>query len=213
MNKNVLLIDDNRAALSLFSSFLEKNGYVCDCCPTYDTARSFFPNKLLPLVVCDTEQNDYGSCTIVKDIKQQHRQAKVIMMSAFDFNPETFYLLGALDCFNKLQGKHELLNRVKQAEKNKRTSRRLNAHFPVLLNDHFAMALDVSCDGIMCETKTQFPEGAWVEASIMNNNDSLIIKGQVLRSVRAKDRYKMAIYFEKNIGAFLEKNIKSFVLA
>jgi CheY-like chemotaxis protein len=209
--KNILLVDDDYNALSLFSMMLEKEGYACTCCSCCNSALNSIPQKPFSLVISDVRMPGNDGLHLLKQIKQDYRDVKVMMMSVETLEMEDLYLLGAIDFFNKLDGKDKLMEKIRRIEQEKRFSRRFSAEFKFRAGNVPATALNFSSDGILFEGQEQFKPNSFIDISLVSKADTLNIKGKVVRSLPQGPECRTAIYFKENIGPFLHKNQKSLV--
>jgi DNA-binding response OmpR family regulator len=209
--KNILIVDDDFTTQTLLSILLEKEGYTCKCCSCCNSALNTIPQKPFTLVISDVKMPGNDGMHLLKRIKQDYRDVKVMMMSAERLRPEDFYFLGALDFFHKLDGKDQLLEKIRRIEQDKRCSRRFDTTFAFLAEDRPAKSINVSSDGILFESREQFTECSLIEVLLKSKADDLKIKGKVIRSVPAGSSCRTALYFNDNVGPFLQKNYKGLL--
>jgi CheY-like chemotaxis protein len=207
--KKILLVDDDYTTLSLFSILLEKEGYTCTCCSCCNSALNSIPQKDFALVISDVKMPGNDGLHLLKQVKRDYRDIKVMMMSAENIKPDELFQLGAIDFFNKLDGNNRLLEKIRAIEQDKRVSRRFSVRFPLAANNNPAQALNYSCDGILFESQGQFQESSLIEMALTTKADSLKVKGKVIRSQPLGAGCRTAVYFRDNIGPFLHRNYKN----
>jgi CheY-like chemotaxis protein len=204
MDKEILVVDTNTAALNLMSSLLQKVGYTCTSCVDSQQALAALDRQKFPLVVADARMPDYNGGRLLHLIRRQHRQAKVIVTSHEEIDRNAFNCLGALDYFNKLQSRDQLVETVQRVERDLRVVRRLPVSIPFLAGSALAQTLNISCDGALFESRRPHRPGTSMELGFISKHQSCNVQAVIVRSVPLQDRHRAAVYFQEPIGAFLQ---------
>jgi CheY-like chemotaxis protein len=163
------------------------------------------------LVLSDVRMPGLDGKHLLKEIKKLHRSTKVLMMSADRQDEHELFLLGSMGFYNKIDGKDRLIEQIRGMEQDKRVSRRLTTSFCFLAGDKPAVALNISCDGMLFQGRTGHQEGSFMDVSLITKNEFLDVKGRVVRSVLCDSLYYTALHFQENIGHFLHRNQKNFL--
>jgi CheY-like chemotaxis protein len=204
MEKQILVVDTNTAALNLMSNLLREAGYSCTTCADSQSALIALDNKKYPLMVADSRMPDFNGGRLLQLVRKQHRQAKVIVTSHEQIDQNAFHCLGALECVNKLHSRDQLVETVQRVEQDLRTVRRLPVSIPFLAGDSLAKTLNISCDGALFESRRPYRPGATLELGFISKQTSCNIQATVVRSVPLRERHHAAVYFQEPIGQFLQ---------
>jgi CheY-like chemotaxis protein len=210
--KKLLLVDDDPNALTVLSMIFSRKGYGCNCCSNSTAALAAMkedPDQLV--IIIDAKMPGLDGKQLLKEIKKFHRSAKVLMMSASPQDERELYLLGALGFYDKMDDKEKLLEQITDIEQDKRTVKRLTTHCCFLAGDKPAVALNISCDGMLFQSRTEHKVGALLDISLISKDEFLDVKGRVVRSDLYDSLYHVALYFQENIGHFLQRNQKLFL--
>jgi DNA-binding response OmpR family regulator len=113
----ILLVDDERALLTALATILEQSGFQVFTAQSGREARAIAIEHPIDLLITDLNMPDEDGIEVIRRLKKQHRQLKIIAMSG-TFGPDIFQaakILGAdatlskpmtvaklLDCIRKL---------------------------------------------------------------------------------------------------------------
>lgn len=90
-NSVVLVVDDQENIRMNLKEWLERSHFVVHVAETIEDAEKIINSTELHFAIVDLKldfRSDYGGCEIVKQVKERHPQAKVIVLSAYDLTEE-----------------------------------------------------------------------------------------------------------------------------
>jgi DNA-binding response OmpR family regulator len=82
--KQVLIVDDDRALLSLVEQWLTGAGYSVVACHEYETAKQHLAQATPDILLTDVRLGAFNGLQLVILAKEQGPQTVVVVMSAFD---------------------------------------------------------------------------------------------------------------------------------
>lgn len=116
MNR-ILIIDDEVNIGSLLSKFLSRNGFEVETCISGTQAKELLSTGKFHLVLCDFRLKDTDGREMLKEIKTNHPETGVIIMTAYSDIRLAVELIkmGAYDYISKPLYPNEILNTITKA--------------------------------------------------------------------------------------------------
>lgn len=94
-SSNVLLIDDDKTILILYSNFLAKEGITVYTADNARTAVSTVMNVPIRLIITDINMPDINGIVLARELKERYTSVPILAMSALPFRDNKEALIEA----------------------------------------------------------------------------------------------------------------------
>lgn len=222
---SVLLVDDNQDSLALRKVFLARQGFVVTSASSSMEAITLLKQKIFNLVISDGQMPPSDGCDLLKVIKTEYRDLKVLMMGDDTIEKEDVLRKGALELLLKPFPHSEFLFKIQMTLDEKRRAYRFRCNNVQCRMKNVAQQdvgvgtiADISLEGVLVETEEEIAiqeTGAvYLEFFTADSSQKLMeVSGNIVRQLlkEGNDVTMVAISFNTERSLEILEHLKQFI--
>jgi len=114
--KHLVIIDDEQKVRILYSSILNKAGYLTKAFGDNKSAIKYLGNgkAQIDLLILDLAMPKIDGCHFHEIIRMRHPETKILIASNYEINTQKFMIFDANDYFDKSEGNSVLIRKVRK---------------------------------------------------------------------------------------------------